>query len=100
MIYNVYTIFDNKVEFYMQPFFCKNTAEAIRIISDMLSNKDHQFAKYSKDFDLVHLGTYDDASASFLNFPNTIELGPLSNFVGVLERDVPLTPCTIPSSVS
>lgn len=58
----VYSIYDSKAEAYLQPFFMANKGTAIRAITDILRQNDHQFTKYPEDYTLFELGEYDDSN--------------------------------------
>lgn len=55
----IYSIFDKKAQEYNAPFVEVTDATAIRAIQDVVSNQDHPFSKFSEDYELVKLGTYD-----------------------------------------
>lgn len=70
----VFAIHDSKAEAYLQPFFMANKGTAIRAITDILQQKDHQFTKYPEDFTLFELGEYDDSNGHMLPYPTPIAL--------------------------
>lgn len=57
---NIFTIFDNKALAYLQPFFSRNIATAIREITAVMSNPDHNFSTHCEDYSLFHIGDYDE----------------------------------------
>lgn len=65
MIKRVFTIYDEKSEAYLQPFFLDTTGQAIRAITDCVADTNHQFNKHPADYTLFELGTYDDSSGTF-----------------------------------
>jgi hypothetical protein len=58
----VYSIRDAKGEVYNTPFFQKTHGEAERNFRELVSDPKSMVSKYPEDFDLYHLGTYDDQS--------------------------------------
>ena len=58
----IYSIFDKKAQEYNAPFVEVTDATAIRAIQDVVSNSDHPFSKFSEDYELVKLGTFEPAS--------------------------------------
>lgn len=78
MIYKVYSVFDSKIEAYLQPFFMQAKGQAIRGFSDLVNDKNHVFGKHPEDYCLFELGSYDDSSAKF-----DLNKNPLSIGVGV-----------------
>lgn len=61
----VYSIRDAKGEVYNTPFFQKTHGEAERNFRELVKDEKSMVAKYPEDFDLYHLGTYDDQSGTF-----------------------------------
>jgi len=56
----IFTVYDSKAEAYLQPFFLKTKAMAIREITDAANNPEHQFGKYPEDYVLFHIGSYNE----------------------------------------
>lgn len=71
----VFTVFDQKAEAYLQPFFSGAVGTAVRSFSDVVNEKGHQFNLHPADFVLFHLGSYDDATARFELLPAPRALG-------------------------
>ncbi len=65
MLVQIFSVYDSKVEAYLQPFFMPTKGAAMRAIADTLTIVDHQFAKHPEDYTLFHLGSFDDAKAFF-----------------------------------
>lgn len=80
MIFKVFAIFDSKVEAYLQPFLLKSKGEAIRAITALCDDPQHNFSKYASDFTLFDLGTWDDATAKFDLLITPYSLGVLQEF--------------------
>lgn len=59
---NVYSIRDAKAEYFATPFFQATHGLAERQFTDLVNNEKSQVYKYPQDFDLYHLGTYDDST--------------------------------------
>lgn len=58
---SVYAIRDAKAEVYMQPWFAKAQPEAIRNFQGLTLDDKSLISKFPEDFDLYHLGEYDDS---------------------------------------
>lgn len=58
----IYTVFDSKVEAYLQPFFARTHGEAIRSFETAVSQPDHQFHRHAEDYALFYVGGFDDES--------------------------------------
>nr|WAE43877.1 MAG: nonstructural protein [Microviridae sp.] len=80
MIVKVFGIYDSKAEAYLQPFFMKSAGEAIRAITDLVNDDKHNFGKYSADYTLFQLGSFDDATAKFDMLLTPHSLGVLLEF--------------------
>lgn len=61
----VFAIKDSKIEAFKNPIFLNSQGEAIRALTDEVENPQSLFHKYSEDFTLYELGTYDDQTATF-----------------------------------
>lgn len=60
MTSKIYAIYDHATEAFGQPFFTKSQGQAIRSFRDECENKESQFNKHAKDFDLFYLGEYNE----------------------------------------
>jgi len=69
---------DRAADVFMQPFFVHSIGAAIRSFGDEINraDKDNALFKHPADFDLYHLGEYDDAFAQFeTSQPRQIAVG-------------------------
>lgn len=65
MIQKAFSIRDAKTESFGPPF-CQNThGEAERTFHQLATSPDQKISKYPEDFDLYHVGEYDDQSGKF-----------------------------------
>jgi len=76
----VVAVFDRAAQLFGRPFFVQAPGQAIRSFTDEVNRKDDQrgeFARHPDDFDLFHLGEYDDTHATFeiLAKPRQLALG-------------------------
>jgi len=81
MIMKVYSIYDSKVEAYMQPFFMQTKGQAIRALTDSLMDEKSQYAKHPQDFTLFELSDYDDSEGKFIPHPSPKSVGVLIEFM-------------------
>ena len=58
----VFSIYDEKAEAYLKPFFMRSQAEAIRAFTDLVNDPQSDFFKHSEDFILFEIGDYNDHS--------------------------------------
>lgn len=63
---NIYSIRDNKAEAFLQPFFSKNHATAIRAVEEAVADPSHQFAKHASDYAVYHLGFFQEDTGQIL----------------------------------
>ena len=64
----IYTIYDQKAEAYLPPFYMQNNQMAVRALSDSVNNEEHQFGKYPEDYTLYTLGEFDDSTSIIKQF--------------------------------
>ncbi len=62
---NVFSVYDSKIEAFLQPFFMPTRAAAIRALTDTLGEPGHMFAKHPEDYTLFYLGSFEDEKAVF-----------------------------------
>lgn len=75
MIQKIYTVYDSKLEAYMQPFFMQSKGQAVRAFTDSVNDQTTQFNKHPEDFTLFELGEYDDSTGKFTNLHTPNSLG-------------------------
>lgn len=56
----IFTVWDHKVEAYLDPIVATNKGEVLRMMEDLVSRENHHFNKYSDDFTLFEIGEYDE----------------------------------------
>lgn len=66
MILNLYAVHDKAVAAFMQPFFCRSDAEALRSFSDACLNPEHQFNRHLSDYVLYRVGLFDDSNGGVI----------------------------------
>lgn len=86
MMLKVFAIYDSKAEAFFPPFTMKSKGEALRAIQGLINDPEHNFAKYSEDFTIFELGSWDDASARYDLHPTPVSMGLFVEF----KRIVPL----------
>lgn len=75
MMQKIFTVYDSKLEAYMQPFFMSSKGQAIRAFTDTVNDPSTQFNKHPEDFTLFEIGEYDDQSGKVQNLPTANALG-------------------------
>lgn len=70
----VFTIWDEKVGAYLDPMVAVNKGEALRIMTEVVSNPDHKFNKYAQDFTLFEIGEYDEITGTLIPYKKGISV--------------------------
>lgn len=76
----VYTVYDSKVESYMNPFLMQTKGQAIRAFADSVNDEKTQFYKHPEDFTLFEIGEYDDASGVYSMHESKVSCGTALEF--------------------
>lgn len=74
-----FTVYDLKAEFYMKPFFCLATGEAVRSFADAINDPQSPFYKHPDDYTLYEIGTFDEQIGELSSVP-PVNLGSALNF--------------------
>lgn len=69
MLHKLFTIYDEKAEVFLPPFFVPTLGIALRAFTDTINSKDHQFGKHPADYTIFQLGSFDDATAELEQKP-------------------------------
>lgn len=62
---NAYSVFDSAVAAYMQPFFLRSDAEALRNFTDLCMDEKTNIAKHPEHYSLWSVGIFNDQSGKF-----------------------------------
>lgn len=63
-----FSVFDKIAQAFMPPFFLPNIGMAIRAFGDDVARPNSHLAKHPSDFDLYHIGCFDDNNADYFPF--------------------------------
>ncbi|QCQ84686.1 nonstructural protein [Blackfly microvirus SF02] len=79
MITKIYSVFDSAISAHLPPFFARSEGEAIRMIGQAVNDPASGFHKHAKDYTLVCLGSFDDATGDVVaeNRSNVLNLASL-----------------------
>jgi hypothetical protein len=61
----VYSVYDQKAEAFISPFFLPNDQIAIRAFSDCVSDDNHQFGRHPSDYSLYKIGQFNQENGLF-----------------------------------
>ena len=64
----IFTVLDQAMERFMEPFFAVTVRDALRGFGDVCVTEGHQFQKFPEDYALYHIGEFN---------PETGELKPM-----------------------
>lgn len=80
MILFVYSIYDEKVESYSQPFFAATNSAAIRMFTDLATDGQSTIYKHPQDYTLYQIGKWDDEKGQIESFDNLNNLGRANEY--------------------
>jgi len=66
MEHKTFSVFDDKANCFLPPFFQHTEGMAKRVFADAVRQNDHPFHKNAEDYTLYELGTFDDASGQIM----------------------------------
>lgn len=89
MLKLIFTVFDQKANTYMQPFFTDTAGLAERIFMESINGSETQLSKYPADFTMFELGTYDTQTGKFTNHSAPLNRGNALQFVDQKPMTVP-----------
>jgi len=65
MILEIFSIFDQKAQSHLPPFFLPKREMAIRTFSDCCNDKEHAFGAHPEDYTLFTHGSFNQSEGSF-----------------------------------
>lgn len=85
MILSVVSVFDKAAAAYSRPFFVPTLGMAIRSFSDEANraDEDNPMYKHPSDYELYHLGSFDDASGTLISLPTGSVLLTTASLVAI-----------------
>lgn len=95
MILNVFTVYDSKVQAYLQPVYCRNKGEFIRGFTETCNNPSSQIGSNPADYHAFELGEWDDVKCCFNLLSAPVNIGCALEFVrpsAVAEGVLPIRP--------
>lgn len=67
MLVEVFSVMDVKIGAYAQPFFSQTIASGVRAFHDATLDKNTVLGSHPADFQLFHLGQFDDNTGIFVS---------------------------------
>lgn len=74
----IFSIKDRAVTCYLRPWPAHTAGEAIRVFSDEINNPNGVMNKHADDYDLFHVGKFEDTTGELTPFPG----GPVQLALG------------------
>lgn len=62
MISRVFSVHDQKAVAFLPPFFFGTVGQAVRAISDCVTDPNHSFGNHPEDYTLFEVGSWDDST--------------------------------------
>jgi len=81
MVFNVYSVFDEKALVFAPPFLMVHDGEALRAFGDAVGDPKSKLAAHPGDFKLFRLGTFNDVTGKMESLDMPLPLAPASDFV-------------------
>lgn len=66
----VYSVFDDKAEVFMPPFYQSTSGMAMRVFADACRQTDHPFHQNPGDYHLYEIGTFQNDTGALLGYEN------------------------------
>lgn len=76
----IFAIYDNKAQAFMQPFYATNVGLALRIFADNVANPESIMHKHPNDFVIYQVGSFDDQTGEMINNEQNVNLGMAIDF--------------------
>lgn len=86
----MYSVYDCKVEAYLQPFFMRSKGEALRAWGQTVNDEQTQFCRHPADFTLFEIGEFEENSCKFKIYESKIALGTALEFKNNPQGQMPL----------
>lgn len=67
MKFQIFAIKDHALDAYMRPWYAQTIGQAIRMFQDEINNPQGEMHKHADDYDLYHLGEWNEETAEFQN---------------------------------
>lgn len=94
----IYTVYDSKVEAYLQPFYVRSKGEAIRAFTETVNDPQSLVGKHPADYTLFEIGEFDDQTAKIKSLAANISLGTAIEFLRSPDGTTMLPPSSATNS--
>lgn len=66
----MFSVYDKQACAFMPPFQARAVGQAVRSFMDAVNSKDHEFARHPGDYELYHVGEFDEIAGCYDMDPN------------------------------
>jgi hypothetical protein len=80
MIYFVYSIYDEKVKTFANPFYKPTNPSAIRDFTDLAKDQNTTIGRHPEDYTLYQIGEYDDQTGLMKPYEQLNNLGKATQY--------------------
>lgn len=84
MLFKVYSVWDSCINAYLQPLFFLTKGQAIRSLTEEVNKPDSDFCKYSDQYVLFELGTFENTDGKFELYSAPISVGVCTEFKNIV----------------
>lgn len=63
----MFSVYDKQACAFLPPFGARAVGQAVRSFMDAVNSKDHEFAKHPADYELYHVGEFDEIAGAYDN---------------------------------
>lgn len=81
MFLKVFSVYDSKAKSFLQPFFCVNSAVAIRAFASAANDVRHDFHRYASDYTLFEIGQWNEADGRLTELESKLSHGVAVEFL-------------------
>jgi len=71
----IFTVYDSKLEAYLQPFVMQSKGQALRAWIDTIQDQSTQFNKHPADFTMFEIGEWNQITGEIIKHPVKLSLG-------------------------
>lgn len=77
----IYSVYDSKAQGFIQPFYCVNSAVALRSFASAAGDEGHEFHRHAEDFCLYEIGEWFPDTGMINVYEKHVNLGLASQFL-------------------
>ncbi len=82
----MFSVYDTKTAAYFSPIYFNTVGQAVRVFEDSVADPEHIFNRHAEDFNLFHIGSFNDSDCSFDLLAVQIPLGNALEVLAALKN--------------